>query len=129
MAKRVILTVDDEPLIVRLVQVNLLKAGYTVLTASDGLEAMQLLRKADPLPDLILLDGIMPYMDGFETLMQIKTDEKLKAIPVVMLSARSRDADILEAEQRGAVCYLPKPVNPTDLLNTIQEQIGPAEYA
>ncbi len=121
------MTVDDEPLIVRLVQVNLERAGYTVLTASDGLEAMQMLRSGERLPDLILLDGIMPYMDGFEMLAQIKADDYLKVIPVVMLSARSRDADILEAEQRGAIRYLPKPINPTDLINVVQEQVGPAK--
>ena len=123
-AKRVILIVDDEPLIVRLIQVNLERAGYSVQMASDGLEAMQMLHKADVLPDLILLDGIMPYMDGFEALTQMKADPKLQHIPVVMTSARSRDADVLEGENRGAILYLSKPINPADLLAAVQEQIG-----
>ena len=102
MAKRVVLIVDDEPLIVRLIQVNLERAGYGVQMASNGMEAMQLLHTADMLPSLILLDGIMPYMDGFEALSQMKADPRLQAIPVVMTSARSRDADLLEGEKRGA---------------------------
>lgn len=123
-SKRVILVVDDEPLIVRLMQVNLERAGYGVLMASNGLEAMELLRRAAALPDLILLDGIMPYMDGFEALTQMKADPKLTNIPVVMTSARSRDADILESENRGAIRYLAKPIDLTDLIAVIHEQIG-----
>jgi CheY-like chemotaxis protein len=123
--KRVILIVDDEPLIVRLIQVNLERVGYGVLMASDGQQAMQMLHDpAVPLPDLIMLDGIMPYMDGFEALKQIKADPRLQAIPVVMASARSRDADVLESENRGAIRYLSKPINPSELLSVVQEYIG-----
>ncbi len=125
MSKRVILIVDDEPLIVRLMQVNLERAGYGVQMASNGLEAIQILHAPDTVrPDLILMDGIMPYMDGFEALTQIKADPGMQAIPVIMTSARSRDADILEGEQRGAIRYLAKPINPTELLTIVQEQIG-----
>jgi len=123
-AKRVVLIVDDEPLIVRLIQVNLERAGYGVQMASNGMEAMQLLHTADMLPSLILLDGIMPYMDGFEALSQMKADPRLQAIPVVMTSARSRDADLLEGEKRGAIRYLSKPINPTALLAIVQEYVG-----
>jgi two-component system phosphate regulon response regulator PhoB len=122
--KRVILIVDDEPLIVRLIQVNLEHAGYGVRMASNGREALEMLYAANELPDLILMDGIMPYMDGFEALTQIKADPRLQAIPVVMASARSRDADILEGEERGAIRYLSKPINPTELLTVVREQVG-----
>ena len=125
MSKRVILIVDDEPLIIRLIQVNLERAGYSVQTASNGQEALQRLHAPDAvLPDLILMDGIMPYMDGFEALTQIKADPRLHAIPVVMTSARSRNADILEGQERGAIHYLSKPINPVDLLAVVQEQVG-----
>lgn len=122
--KPVILIVDDEPLIVRLIQVNLERAGYGVQMASDGQEAMQQLHKAAVLPDLILLDGIMPYMDGFEVLAQLKADPRLQAISVVMTSARSRDADILEGANRGASRYLAKPINPAELLSVVRELVG-----
>jgi CheY-like chemotaxis protein len=124
-SKRVILIVDDEPLIVRLIQVNLERAGYGVLMASDGQQAMQMLHDpAVSLPDLIMLDGIMPYMDGFEALKQIKADPRLQGIPVVMASARSRDADVLESENLGAIRYLSKPINPAELLSVVQEHVG-----
>jgi CheY-like chemotaxis protein len=123
-SKRVILIVDDEPLIVRLIQVNLERAGYGVQMASNGREALQQLQEAAVLPDLILLDGIMPYMDGFEALSQIKADPRLQAIPVVMTSARSRDADLLEGENRGAIRYLAKPINPAELLAVVEEHVG-----
>jgi CheY-like chemotaxis protein len=116
--------VDDEPLIVRLIQVNLERAGYGVQMASNGREALQQLQEAAVLPDLILLDGIMPYMDGFEALSQIKADPRLQAIPVVMTSARSRDADLLEGENRGAIRYLAKPINPAELLAVVEEHVG-----
>ena len=122
----VILVVDDEPLIVRLMQVNLERAGYRVVTAGNGQEALQRLRTDEPLPALILMDGIMPYMDGFETLSRLKADPDLQHIPVVMTSARSRDADLLEGEDRGAIRYLAKPINPAELLGVVQDQIGPA---
>ncbi|MCW3056027.1 MAG: Response regulator consisting of a CheY-like receiver domain and a winged-helix DNA-binding domain [Chthonomonadales bacterium] len=123
-SKPVILIVDDEALIVRLIQVNLERAGYGVQMATNGLEAMQHLHEAAVLPDLILLDGIMPYMDGFEALTQMKADPRLQTIPVVMTSARSRNADILEGENRGAILYLAKPINPTELLAVVRELVG-----
>ena len=123
-SKPVILIVDDEPLIVRLIQVNLERARYGVQTASNGREAIQQLQEAAVLPDLILLDGIMPYMDGFEALSQMKADPRLQGIPVVMTSARSRDSDILEGESRGAIRYLAKPINPTELLTVVEELVG-----
>lgn len=124
MSKRTILIVDDEPLIVRLIQVNLERAGYATCSASHGREALEMLQTMEVLPDLILLDGIMPYMDGFEALSQIKADPHLQAIPVVMTSARSRNADLLEGAERGAIRYLSKPVNPTELLAVVHEQVG-----
>lgn len=123
-SKRVIFIVDDEPLIVRLIQVNLERAGYATASASHGREALEMLQAMEVLPDLILLDGIMPYMDGFEALSQLKADPRLQVIPVVMTSARSRNADLLEGEERGAIRYLSKPINPTELLAVVHEQVG-----
>src|SRR5215472_11566085 len=114
MSRRTILAVDDEPLISRLVKVNLERAGYTVETALNGLEALEMLRSERPRPDLILLDMVMPYMDGFEFLRQIKADPDLEPIPVVWMTVRSRDADIIQGQASGAAHYLTKPINPTD---------------
>jgi DNA-binding response OmpR family regulator len=127
MPKRIILAVDDEPMMTRLIQVNLERAGYEVRTAPDGVAALKALQSKEVCPDLILLDVTMPYMDGFELLRQIKDDPELEAIPVIMMTARSRDEDIIFGQSEGAVRYLPKPVHPDDLLGHVQEVLGDGE--
>ena len=113
-----ILAVDDERHIVRLVQVNLERAGYQVLTAFDGKEAMKKV-EADK-PDLIVLDVMMPHMDGFEVLKRLKSDDKTKNIPVVMLTAKAQDADVFRGWASGVDCYLTKPFNPIELLTFVK---------
>ena len=113
MAKK-ILAVDDEKHIVRLVQVNLEKQGYTVVTAFDGKEALE--KVASESPDLIVLDVMMPYMDGFEVLMNLKKDPNTRDIPVIMLTAKAQDADVFRGWQSGVDCYLTKPFNPMELI-------------
>src|SRR5262245_37046771 len=104
-----ILAVDDERAILRLVQVNLERAGYRVVMASDGREAME--KVASERPDLIVLDVMMPYMDGFEVLRTLKRNPATRDIPVIMLTAKAQDADIFEGLKSGADCYLTKPFN------------------
>src|SRR5204863_1818126 len=113
-----ILVVDDQPHIVRLIQVNLEKEGYRVLTASDGEEGMARIRQ-DP-PDLVILDVIMPRKDGFEVLREIKEDPGLEHIPVVMLTVKAQNADIVEGLKEGAELYLPKPFHPRELVSLVQ---------
>jgi len=109
-----ILTVDDERHIVRLVQVTLERAGYQVVVAFDGKEA---LKKVDSeRPDLIVLDVMMPYMDGFEVLKQLKSNPATKDIPVIMLTAKAQDADVFRGWASGVDLYLTKPFNPMELL-------------
>jgi two-component system alkaline phosphatase synthesis response regulator PhoP/two-component system response regulator VicR len=112
MAKR-ILAVDDEKAIVRLVQVNLEREGYDVVTAYDGREALE--KVASERPDLIVLDVMMPYMDGFEVLQQLKKEPDTRDIPVIMLTAKAQDADVFRGWQSGVDCYLTKPFNPMEL--------------
>ena len=113
MAKK-ILAVDDERAIVRLVQVNLERHGYEVVTAFDGKEALE--KVASELPDLIVLDVMMPYMDGFEVLQNLKKDPQTRDIPVIMLTAKAQDADVFRGWQSGVECYLTKPFNPMELI-------------
>jgi CheY-like chemotaxis protein len=129
MPKRIILAVDDEPLVTRLVQVNLERAGYEVRTAQDGIEALEILRSGQTPFDLVLLDVTMPYMDGFELLHQMKADPSITDIPVVMMTARVLDADILHGKEHGAIGYLPKPVHPVELVNTVRQALGDTEEA
>lgn len=113
MSKR-ILAVDDEKHIVRLIQVNLERAGYTVETAFDGQEALQ--KVADNPPDMIVLDWMMPQLNGMETLKRLKANPATENIPVIMPTAKSQDADVLKGWQSGVDSYLTKPFNPMELL-------------
>lgn len=117
MAKR-ILAVDDEKHILRLVQINLEKAGYEVTTASNGREAIDAVRNERP--DLIVMDVMMPEMDGLEALQILKNDDSTAAIPVVMLTAKAQDADVFQGWQSGADLYLTKPFNPMELLTFVK---------
>ena len=110
MRKHLILVVDDEPPIVRLVKAKLRVDGYEVLTATRGEEALTVLRQETP--DLVVLDVMMPDMDGFETLRRIRQHSQ---VPVVMLTARGSDADKLKGLQSGADDYVTKPFNPDEL--------------
>ena len=113
-----ILVVDDEKHIVRLVQANLDRAGYTVVTANDGKEALQ--KVADENPDLVVLDVMMPYMDGFEVLQNLRRNPTTRDIPVIMLTAKAQDADVFKGWQSGVDCYLTKPFNPMELLSFVK---------
>ena len=117
MAKK-ILVVDDERHIVRLVQVNLEKAGYTVLTAYDGVEALEQVGKDKP--DMIVLDVMMPRLDGFEVLKKLQADVSTRDIPVIMLTAKAQDADIFRGWSSGVSSYLTKPFNPRELLTFVE---------
>ncbi|MEN6644239.1 MAG: response regulator [Armatimonadia bacterium] len=113
MARR-ILVVDDERHIVRLVQVNLERAGYEILTAYDGIEALEKVKTENP--DMVVLDVMMPRMDGFEVLKNLQADPRYQNIPVIMLTAKAQDADIFKGWASGVSSYLTKPFNPRELL-------------
>jgi two-component system KDP operon response regulator KdpE len=108
--RRLILVVDDEPAIVRLVRAKLLADDFQVITANSGEACLETLE--DERPDLIVLDLMMPGIDGFETLRRLR---QIASIPVIMLTARAADADKLRGLQTGADDYLTKPFNPDEL--------------
>jgi len=112
--KKRILAVDDRRNIVKLIQVNLEKAGYEVSCAYDGDEALRKVNISKP--DLIVLDVMMPRKDGFQVLKELKENSETKDIPVIMLTAKAQDADIFRGWQSGVDCYLTKPFNPNELL-------------
>lgn len=122
-----ILIVDDEPSVRRIVQVNLERAGYRVSMASHGVEALEKVQ-ADR-PDLVLLDVVMPHMDGFETLRRLKADPQTAAIPVVMASAQFKDGHTFESQRMGAELYLNKPFSPMELLQMVKEALSRGEEA
>lgn len=113
-----ILAVDDERHIVRLIQVNLERAGYEVITAYDGREA---LKKIDEeRPDMVVLDVMMPYMDGLETLKLIRANPDTRDMPVIMLTAKAQDQDVFRGYSHGVDIYLTKPFNPMELLTFVK---------
>jgi two-component system, OmpR family, alkaline phosphatase synthesis response regulator PhoP len=113
-----ILAVDDERHIVRLVQVNLERAGYTVVTAFDGREALEKVESEQP--DLVVLDVMMPYMDGFEVLQTLRKNQSTRDLPVIMLTAKAQDADVFRGWQSGVDFYLTKPFNPIELISFVK---------
>ncbi len=114
-----ILCVDDERHITRMEEVNLQRAGYQVVIAHDGREALEKVQSEQP--DLIVLDIMMPYMDGYEVLKNLKSNPRTAEIPVIMLSAKAADADVFRAWQSGVDCYLTKPFNPVELLKFVKQ--------
>src|SRR5262245_54308783 len=113
-----ILAVDDEPNIVRLIQVNLERHGYQVETANNGAQALVKIRANRP--DLLVSDVMMPEMDGFELLSTIRRDPVLQDLPIIMLTAKAQDANVMEGYSRGADMYLTKPFNPQELLQFVK---------
>jgi two-component system, OmpR family, alkaline phosphatase synthesis response regulator PhoP len=122
-----ILAVDDEPSIRRLVEVNLQRAGYAITTAPDGQAALNQIARERP--DMVLLDVMMPRMDGFELLRRLKADPATAGIPVLMLTARAQDADVFRGLQSGADFYLTKPFNSQELLIWVQRVFNAANQS
>lgn len=113
-----ILVVDDERHIVRLIQVNLERQGYHVVTAHDGKEALE--KVTAETPDLVVLDVMMPYMDGFEVLRNLRREPETRELPVIMLTAKAQDRDVFTGYQAGADMYLTKPFNPQELITFVK---------
>lgn len=113
-----VLVADDDPDIRDVLQLNLELCGYTVAMAASGGDAGALAKEL--LPDLIVLDVMMPVRDGFDTLRALKADEATKDIPVVLLTARTSDKDAWAGWQAGATYYMTKPFDPDHLLQFIE---------
>ena len=109
-----ILAVDDEEDILNLLSYNLKKAGFEVVTAGDGPEALELAVKE--VPGLILLDIMLPNMDGTEVLKRLKADPSTKGVPVIMLTAKGEEIDRIVGFELGADDYITKPFSPRELI-------------
>lgn len=113
--------VDDEPDVVDLVTYNLCQAGYQTETATDGAEALRKARSTGP--DLILLDLMLPEMDGLEVCKLLRHDAKTSAIPIIMLTARASEVDRIVGLELGAVDYVPKPFSPRELVLRVKKRL------
>ena len=122
--RRTVLVVDDEPDVLLLCRVNLEFEGYEVIEAADGEQAMQQARTHRP--DVVLLDVMMPKMDGWQVLAAIKDDRDLAEIPVVMLTAKVQDQDQIRGWSQGAADYITKPFSPLALSQVLQDVLETA---
>ncbi len=119
--KKRVLICDDDPVILRLLQVNLELEGYDVLLAHHGEEAVEVANAEHP--DLIILDIMMPRLDGHQTMEKLKVGETTGDTPVLFLSAKAQASDIERGREQGVASYITKPFDPTELLEVIEQLV------
>ena len=124
MSKGKILVVDDEIYIVHILDFSLGMEGYEVVTALDGEQALEKMKTEKP--DLIVLDIMMPKLDGYEVCKAVKADPATKQIPVILLSAKGRNVDQTMGFEVGADDYITKPFSPRKLVERINQLLGQA---
>lgn len=122
MATARILAVDDSPTILEMIKAILIAGGYEVITAADGAEALETARAEAP--DLILLDVMLPKLDGYRVCRLLKFDQKYKHIPIIMLTAKTEEQSMATGIRTGANQYLTKPVEPERLLAAVAEELS-----
>ena len=122
-APRVVLVVDDEPRMIRFIRMNLELEGYQVVEASNGIEALDQVRKH--MPDLVVMDVMMPKMDGFETLRSLR---EIATVPVILLTVRSDEDDRIRGLELGADDYITKPFSPRELVSRVNAVLRRAEW-
>ena len=117
-----VLIIDDSEVLRRITAFNLKKMGYEIREAIDGVDGLEKIK--DFQPDLILLDIMMPRMDGFTVLKRMSEDSSMKEIPVIVLTAKGGEDDEKEALKLGAIKVLTKPFSPKQLVETVKQVIG-----
>jgi two-component system response regulator MtrA len=122
MPPTVVLVVDDDPVILKLLTVNFELEGYEVLTATQGAEAVDVAREHRP--HVVVSDIMMPVMSGIDLVTTMKADAELAAIPVILLSAKAQAADIRAGLEAGADDYVTKPFEPLDLVSRVEAALG-----
>ena len=119
-----ILVADDEPNIVISLEYLLKREGYTVMVARDGQEALDAI--AREVPDLLLLDVMMPKKTGFEVCQEVRANEALQGLKILMLTAKGRETDVAKGTALGADAYMTKPFATRDLVQKVAEMLGRA---
>lgn len=128
MTSKDILCIDDDVGIIELVQLIMQRDGYSIRGAASGNEGLAAMRES--LPDIVLLDIMMPGMDGWETYKRIKDDVRLKDIPVIILTARNSSfEEVIARERAGVDDYITKPFTPQELRERIKRVLTPAEQS
>jgi DNA-binding response OmpR family regulator len=121
-SRPVVLVADDDPDILQLVAFRLDRAGYEVIQATDGEEALRLV--AERQPDLAVLDVMMPKVTGYDVTRQIRENLATSRIPVILLTARVQEADLARGFEAGADDYIKKPFSPQELRSRVQAILG-----
>jgi two-component system alkaline phosphatase synthesis response regulator PhoP len=117
-----ILVIDDDPVGLRYVRFTLEKHGYQVMTASNGLEGLRKARTEEP--DLVILDIMLPGMDGYEICHRLRAEPATARLPILMFSARSQDKDKAVGQQVGADDYLTKPAEPSEIIRRVESLLS-----
>ena len=117
-----VLVADDDPLIRELIQFRLERSGYEVVVAEDGDQALKIARERSP--DLVVLDVMMPGLNGYEVTRSLRADVETKRILVILLTARVQEADVAQGFDAGADDYLTKPFSPQELRARVQAILG-----
>lgn len=127
MVNKLIYIVDDEPDILELVDIHLKKAGFVTKTFEDTSKLKSIMR--EKLPDLLILDLMLPFTDGLEICKQIRSDNELKNVPIIMLTAKSEEMDKILGLELGADDYITKPFSPRELIARVKAVLRRSETA
>jgi CheY-like chemotaxis protein len=120
--KAKVLIVDDEPFNVDYLEQELEECNYELITAANGREALDKIQRE--LPDLVLLDLMMPVLDGFAVLTQLKADPNLREIPVIIISAANNSRSVVRGIRMGAEDYITKPIDEKLLIQKVKDYLG-----
>jgi len=123
MGKPRVLIVEDEPNIVLSLEILLRRAGYETASAGDGEAALELVRRTRP--DVVLLDIMLPKRNGYEVCRDLKSEPTLSSIPVIMLTAKGQEVEILKGMELGASAYIAKPFGNAEVLETLRAVLEP----
>jgi len=116
-----VLVVDDDPVILKLLEVNFEMDGFTVYSASDGAQGLARAREAKP--DAVVLDVMMPKMTGLEVATALREDPKTARIPILFVTAKAQSTDVARGLEIGVEDYVTKPFDPLDLINRVRAVI------
>jgi DNA-binding response OmpR family regulator len=121
---QVVLVAEDEQSVRMLIEYKLTNSGYKVVTVEDGVKALELAREL--LPAIILLDVMMPMMTGFEVLSRLRQDERTRSIPILLVTAQTKEDEVLKGLEMGAEDYITKPFSPNELAARVKKVLSHA---
>ena len=124
MAEASVLIVDDDPVVRRMLQLSFESEGFDVLTAGDGFEGLEAMRSGKP--NVVVLDIMMPKLDGMKVMRELNDDDDLRGTPVILLSAKATSLDIELGLKAGAADYVTKPCDPIDLVDRVRSLLAKA---